>query len=82
MSLPFLQDKKRMVAIIMGKRHDDGSVEVGNPDGSPMDGIMSAAADLMKAIHAKDVKMVAEALKSAFEILDEDEPEEMKEEES
>lgn len=34
-------------------------------------GLMSAAEDIMSAIHAKDTSMLAQALKAAFEICDE-----------
>ena len=70
--LPFL-DKKKVVTMIMGKRHPDGSIEVGSPDGSDLEGKDAAANDLIKAIHSKDAKAVVEALESIFELYDEDE---------
>lgn len=49
-------------------------VEVRKPDeGSEdqeYDGLQSAADDLISAIHSKNPKLVAEALKAAFEICD------------
>lgn len=73
--LPFLQDKKQAVAAIMGRRNTDGSMEMGNPDGSSMDGKLEAASELLKALHAKDAKGVMEALESIFELYDNDENE-------
>lgn len=39
-------------------------------DGAEYDVMHSAAQDLIDAVHAKDVKGVAEALKAAFELAD------------
>lgn len=46
--------------------------ETREPDkGSDSEGLHAAAEDLMNAVHAKDIKAIASALKAAFELCDE-----------
>ena len=69
MSLPFMKPK-HMVGVIMSTRKaDGGKVETGN-DGEEGQGLMACAEDLVRAIHAKDSKAVAQAFRAAFEILE------------
>jgi len=66
--LPFLTKKTPQVGVIVKQRAPDAKPEKeGKEDDS---GIEACAEDLINAIHAKDVKAAAEAIKSAFEILD------------
>lgn len=70
--LPFLNKLKHqssgMTTIL--RKPDEGAPE--NPDA----GLEAAAADLANAVHAKDIKAIAAALRSAFELLtSEPEPE-------
>ncbi len=44
--------------------------ELRKPDDGEYDAIDSAAEDLISAIHSKNIKGVAEALKAAFELCD------------
>lgn len=63
--LPFLKRQQ--------EASSSGPVEVETrepDDGSDFDAMESAAEDLIKAVHAKDVKAVSAALKAAFEIYD------------
>lgn len=66
--LPFMQPKK-ITSVLVGKKNPDSSLELEASE--EMDaGIMSAAEDLIRAVHSKDAKAVAGALQSAFEMMD------------
>jgi len=67
--LPFLQPKKA-AAVMIAKRKPSGSIEPMHEEGEQDPGLMSAAEDLISAVHAKDAKGVADALKAAFEMAD------------
>lgn len=71
--LPFLQPKK-MSGIIMAKRTPDEKTEVSHEEGEHPPGLMAAAEDLISAVHAKDAKGVASAIKAGYECCDYDEP--------
>lgn len=61
--LPFLKHNKEAGTTVLPesiKRYHDDDFDM----------VESAAEDLIQAIHAKDVKAVAQALRSAFEICD------------
>jgi len=62
--LPFLNQKRNQDGGSVSISHD-GKISSGNDMG-----LMSAAEDLVRAIHSKDHKAVAAALKAAFQILD------------
>lgn len=64
-NLPFLK-AKQVAAVIVAHRKPDGSIEVDHEEGEPAPGLMSAAEDLISAVHMKDAKAVAEALQSAM----------------
>lgn len=66
--LPFLRPEK-MSSVIIARRTKDG-IKDEHEEGEHESGLMSAAEDLIKAVHSKDIKAVASALKSAFEISD------------
>ena len=63
--LPFLKVKKDsgVAGLIMKNRSPDAPPE-------DKDSIDACAQDLISAVHAKDAKATAEALRSAFRILD------------
>lgn len=61
--LPFLQPKK-MSTVIDAKTKPEGGMEDMHHD----DGMMAAAEDLIKAVHAKDTKGVADALMAAKDL--------------
>lgn len=64
--LPFLPSKK--IATIMIARKKEGEPqEMGPEEDHPL---LSAAEDLIEAIHSKDVGMVAQALEAAIQIMD------------
>ncbi len=65
--LPFLQPKKA-AGVIMAKRTPQGTTEPMHEEGEHEPGLMSAAEDLISAVHAKDAKGVADAFKAAFEV--------------
>ena len=69
MPLPFLKPKHQ-AGLIMEMRKPDGSSEETGTEDESDPGLMSAAEDLIRAIHAKDAKGAMEALKSAFEMMD------------
>jgi hypothetical protein len=66
--LPFLKPKRKE-GMVIEQRTPDGQADR-SPEGSELDGVKAAAADLIRAMHAKDEDGVAMALKAAFEILD------------
>lgn len=66
--LPFLKNKQQKASqtgVIVKQR---GSDEVPEDDSNP--GIEACAMELIIGMHTKDVKMVAKAIQSAFEILE------------
>lgn len=67
--LPFLKHRK-LATIIMAKRKPEGSMEMMGEEGEEHPQLMYAAEDLISAVHAKDAKAVAEALRAAFDMLD------------
>jgi hypothetical protein len=69
--LPFLKHKQQGNAgLIVKMRAPDEKPD--SEDSEDKDAAIHACAqDLITAIHSKDVKLVAEAIRSAFEILDE-----------
>lgn len=70
--LPFLSPKK-MTGIIMAKYKPEGKVEMMEEEGEMDPGLMAAAEALISAVHAKDAKAVAMALKDALVMVDEPE---------
>lgn len=69
--LPFLKPKQ-VASVIVANRHPDpdGTLESQGPEDEMHPGLMSAAEDLIRAVHSKDAHAVAGALQSAFEISD------------
>lgn len=67
--LPFLRKRHEGVAtggVIIKNRQPDETPKENDHDTA----IHSCAADLISAVHAHDIKAAAEAIRSAFEILD------------
>ena len=64
--LPFLSKKPQVAGIMTVERKPDEGKE---PE-QDQSGIEAAAGDLIAAIHSKDVRAVAAAIKAAFEIMD------------
>lgn len=62
--LPFLKNKHQQTGVIVQNRTPD------EPKDSEDQGLMACAQDLIDAVHSKDAKRVASALKAAFEIAD------------
>lgn len=62
--------------IIVTTRKPDGSTEPEDQSDGDDQGLSACAADLIRAVHAKDESAVASALKAAFEILDSQSPDE------
>jgi hypothetical protein len=71
--LPFLAPRKQ-AGVIMAKRTPEEKTEVVSEEGEHPPGLMAAAEDLISAVHAKDAKGVADALKAGVECCDYDEP--------
>ncbi len=68
--LPFLQ-KKRMSGVIVQQRKPSGSlVDSYTDEGEAPNEIEGCAQDILSAIAAKDVKLLASALEAVFEILE------------
>jgi hypothetical protein len=67
--LPFLAKAKPQVGVIIKQREPDseGSMEESKEEMSDLE---YCAKDLIEAIHAKDHKMAAIALQSAFEMME------------
>jgi hypothetical protein len=71
--LPFLKKNDRSVGLLVTRRTPDEkpASEITAPDeAGHAEAIKACAQDLIDAVHAKDVARTAEAMKSAFEILD------------
>lgn len=63
--LPFLkraQDASASAPVDVERREPD--------DGAEFDSLESAAEDLISAIHSKDIKAVASALRAAFDLME------------
>lgn len=65
--LPFLKPKRQDAGIAVTVRTPDGGME---REEDHSEGLKACAADLIRAVHAKDEDSVASAIKAAFEILD------------
>jgi len=65
--LPFLKNKKQIAGLIIEQRKPDIKPEEEQEEDY---GIETCARDLLSAIESKDVKGIAEAMKSAFEVLE------------
>ena len=63
--LPFLKHKPQVAGIMTIERKPDQDTETQDDSG-----MMAAAQDLSNAIHSKDIKAIAAALRAAFEILE------------
>jgi hypothetical protein len=76
--LPFLKNKQASVAgVIVKQREPDEKPESDQDDSSA--GVESCAQELIRAIHAKDAKSVANAMRDLMEVIEaspEDESEE------
>ncbi len=70
--LPFLKKAKdaQISGVIVKHRSPDENTSEESQD-DPAAAIESCAQELIRAVHAKDTKAVAEALKDAFDILEE-----------
>lgn len=67
--LPFLKPKT-VAGLIISTRKPDGSKTEEHSEDNEDEGLDACASDLIKAIHAKDIKAVSSALKAAFELVD------------
>lgn len=67
--LPFLKPKK-ITSIIIAKHKPEGGIEPMHEEDEEMPELVGAAESLISAVHSKDAKAVAEALKAAFEVCD------------
>jgi 2C-methyl-D-erythritol 2,4-cyclodiphosphate synthase len=72
--LPFLKPKHQGIAGIVVKMRKPDEKDEGDEIPEESDdkdaAIHACADDLIKAVHSQDIKGVAEALRSAFEIMD------------
>lgn len=70
--LPFLQPKRVGAMLIAKHKLSTGgsAAEPQQEEGESHPGVMSAAEDLISAVHAKDATAVAKALEDAFALLD------------
>lgn len=65
--IPALMGKKKTAALVIGMKDDAPEKEA---EGESEDEMELVAEDLLKAMAAKDPKMIAQALKAAFAIAD------------
>lgn len=65
--LPFLKPKQAG-SVVEYKMHEDGDQEPMREEGEHSPGMMSAAEDLISAIHSKDAKAVADAMKAHHDL--------------
>ena len=73
--LPFLKPK-HISSVIIATHSPEKGIQDEHEEGEEMPGLISASEDLIKAIHAKDAKAVASALKAADDIMDAEQEEE------
>lgn len=66
--LPFLQPKK-LASSIIAKRNEDGTSKPDEREDEHAPELMSAAEDMIRAVHSKDSDGVAAAMKRAHEHL-------------
>ncbi len=66
--LPFLKPKQ--AGSILHQRYDNGGIVAEEKEGEGHPGLMSAAEDLISAVHAKDAKAAMEAMKAHHEIME------------
>lgn len=69
--LPFLKANK-MASVIMAKTKPEGGISDQGEEGEHSPELLSAAEDLISAVHMKDSKAVADALLSALGSQNED----------
>lgn len=71
--LPFLKRKNEsgIAGVIIKHRQPDEKPQENQEDNDKDAAIHACAQDLISAVHSHDVKGAAEAIRSAFEILDE-----------
>lgn len=67
--LPFLKNKQNSTGIAMKMRKPDSEESSEQQDDSNAD-LEICAIDILKAIKTNDIKLLAQALKTAFEIAD------------
>ena len=67
--LPFLAHRK-IANIIVAKQKPDGTLETKGEKDEHDPALISAAEDLIRAVHAKDASAVVDALKAADEVMD------------
>lgn len=68
--LPFLKKDRAPASTIIMNRKPDGEMEEKTSEEDDNSGLRSCAEDLTRAVHAKDIDAVADAIRCAFEILD------------
>jgi DNA-binding GntR family transcriptional regulator len=69
MALPFLMKPKVSSTTIVEHRKPDETVGEDSPDSND-EGLNSAASDLIDAVHSRDVKGAAAAMRAAFELME------------
>ncbi len=66
--LPFLKPKQAG-SVIQTKRMSDGEMKVEGEEGKHSPGAMSAAEDMISAVHAKDATAVADAMRAHHDMM-------------
>ena len=69
MPLPFLKPKN-IASIILARHKPDGSVHDEGVEGEEDPALVTAAEDIIRALNEKNATGLADALRSAFQILD------------
>lgn len=68
--LPFLKNKEKSISGLIIKTRNPDEPKQEEPQDESVLAIEACADDLIKAVHAKDVKAAAQAMKDAFDILE------------
>lgn len=68
--LPFMKPKQQVGVIVKNRTPDAPVGDDTDNSSSANEGLEAAATDLIRAVHSKDIKQVADALRAAFEICD------------
>jgi hypothetical protein len=85
MSLPFLKSKAQSAGVIVSHRKPDTAEaerhDEDNKEENDNAGLEACASDLIEAVHSRDNKRAASAMRAAFELLESQPHEEAGEEE-
>lgn len=66
--LPFMK-KKPIAGLIIAQRKPDGGTDIAHEEGDENHALDACSEDMIRAMHAKDIKALSAALRAAYEVL-------------